>query len=67
MKEIVKHVDTFYKLRRKLPLVFLKNIHFALIHSYILHGVEVYGSALNKYLNKLGELHNIVDIASKRQ
>jgi hypothetical protein len=43
IKTIVKYVGIIYKLRHKLPLVCLKNICFAYIHSHIIYGVEVYG------------------------
>jgi hypothetical protein len=53
---MVNYVGVFYKLRRKLPLVCLKNVYFTFIHSHILYGVEKYGPALASHLEKLSNL-----------
>jgi hypothetical protein len=48
----------FYKLRSVLPKTCLKQLYFALVHSRLLYGIEVYGGADLHILNKLIVLNN---------
>ena len=55
---LIKYTSIFYKLRLTLPPSALKNMYFALIHSKLLYGIEVYGNASLCYLDKLIKLNN---------
>ena len=57
-----------YKISYKLPDWCLRNIYFALVHPYILYGVEVYGNTRASYLDKLTKLNNkILRILQKKR
>jgi hypothetical protein len=57
-RKLVKFTSTFFKLRQKLTDRVLKVIYFAFVHSYILHGIEIYVNTCCTYLDKLLKLNN---------
>jgi len=57
-KKLIKYVGIFYKLRKILPIYCLKSLYFAFVHSHLLYGVEIYGNACSKHLDKLVKLNN---------
>jgi len=65
----LKHlVGILYKIRYKLSDWWLRNIYFAFVHPYILHGLELYGNTLASYLDKLTTLNNkILRILQKKR
>ena len=54
----IKFVGIAYRLRNKIPALFLRNIYYGLIHSNILYGLEIYGNASHSQLDKLIKLNN---------
>ena len=56
--DLLKFTGLFYKLRAILPLSCLRKIYFALVHSKIVYGIEVYGGADITILDKLIKLNN---------
>jgi len=57
-KRIIKFTSIFYKIRNYLPNEVKKMIYFALIHSHLNYGVEIYGNCCQTYINKLMVLNN---------
>jgi hypothetical protein len=57
-KNLIKYTSIFYKLRSVLPANILKNLYYALVHSRIVLGIEIYGSADLNSLDKLIKLNN---------
>ena len=55
---LVKFTSIFFKLRTILPPRVLKDLYFALIHSKLLYGIEIYGIANLTHLDKLIKLNN---------
>jgi len=55
---LIKYTSIFYKLRFILPPCVLKNLYFALVHSRLLYGIEVYGNVDLCLLDKLIKLNN---------
>jgi len=45
----MKYVGMFYKMRSKLPLSILRNIHFAFVYPHILYGIEIYANTSSIY------------------
>ena len=58
LQKLKRLLGILYKMRYKLPDWFLQNIYFALVHPYILYGLEVYGNTFPSYLDKLTLLNN---------
>ncbi len=56
--KIIKFVGIFYKKRDFLPKACRKNLYFAMVHSNILHGIEIYG---NTYQSNLRGLETTVN------
>src|SRR5208282_2094317 len=54
----IKFVGIAYRLRNKIPAMFLRNIYYGLIHSNILYGLEIYGNASHSQVDKLIKLNN---------
>ena len=62
-----RYTSLFYKLRDKVPPMILKDIYFAIIHSKINYGIELYANALPNYLERLMLLNNkILRILQKK-
>lgn len=55
---LMKYIGIFYKVRATVPLGCLRKLYFALVHSRLLNGIEVYGSADMTSLSKLMILNN---------
>jgi len=55
---LIKFTSIFAKLRVILPAGVLKKLYFALVHSRLLSGIEVYGNAEMSVLDKLIKLNN---------
>ena len=49
--KLLKYIGIFHKIRKKLPMVILKNIYFAFVYPHILYGIEIYGNTSNVHLN----------------
>jgi len=58
LQKLKRLLGIFYKMRYKLPDWCLHNIYFAVVHPYILYGLEVYGNTFPSYLDKLTILNN---------
>ena len=48
----------FYKIRNKIPMLTMKNIYFATVHSKLLYGIEIYANTCTSYLDRLCILNN---------
>ena len=51
--KISKGIGLLYKLNKTLPLSALKSVYFALVHSHLVYGIEVYYNTANAYRKKL--------------
>ena len=56
--KIKKYCGIFYKARLKIPKNCLKTIYFAIIHSNILYGIEVYANTRPTYIDELLKINN---------
>ncbi len=56
--KLIKFTSIFYRLRDKLPDVFLKDVYYAFVYTHILYGIELYANTTNNNLTKLITLHN---------
>ena len=57
-EKLTKYCGLFYKIRSDIPKPILKNIYFALIHSTLQYGIEIYANTKKSYLNDLQILNN---------
>jgi hypothetical protein len=48
----------FYKVRKKIPKVALKQLYFALVHSAVQYGIEIYANTKKTYLEDLRLINN---------
>lgn len=58
IQKIIKFSGIFYKLRCIVPPSCVKQIYFALVHSHLLYGVEVYANTFPTYIDPLLKLNN---------
>jgi hypothetical protein len=58
LTKLTKYCGIFYKIRHKIPKGILKTIYFALIHSTIQYGIEIYANTKCSYLKDLNTLNN---------
>jgi hypothetical protein len=58
VNKIKQFCGIFYKLRTKLPKNCLKQLYFALIHSHINYGIEIYANTLPTNLDPLIKINN---------
>jgi len=56
--KLVRFTGIAYRLRSKIPVSFLKNIYYGLIHPNIIYGLEIYGNTTISHLDKLIKLNN---------
>lgn len=56
--KLIKFVSIFCKIRTKLPSEILRMIYFAVVHSNLLYGIEVYANTTSDHLTKLITLNN---------
>ena len=58
INKIKRFCGIFYKLRFMLPVACLKNLYFALVHSQMIYGLEIYGNTFSTYLEPLQIINN---------
>ena len=58
ISSVKKFCGIFYKFRSRLPLTCLKTIYFAMIHSHLNYGIEIYANTYNSFLEPLVKINN---------
>ena len=58
ISSVKKFCRIFYKFRSRLPLTCLKTIYFAMIHSHLNYGIEIYANTYNSFLEPLVKINN---------
>ena len=58
ISSVKKFCGIFYKFRSRLPLTCLKTIYFAMIHSQLNYGIEIYANTYNSFLEPLVKINN---------
>ena len=58
INKLLKFCGIFYKIRNLIPPSIMKKIYFALIHSHLVYGIELYANTFSKYLDPLIKLNN---------
>ena len=58
ISSVKKFCGIFYKFRSRLPLTCLKTIYFAMIHSHLNYGIEIYANTYNSFLDPLVKINN---------
>ena len=58
INKLLKFCSIFYKIRNLVPPSIMKKIYFALIHSHLVYGIELYANTFATYLDPLIKLNN---------
>ena len=58
INKLLKFCSIFYKIRNLIPPSIMKKVYFALIHSHLVYGIELYANTFAKYLDPLIKLNN---------
>ena len=53
INKFLKFCSIFYKIRNLIPPSIMEKIYFALIHSHLVYGIELYANTFAKYLDPL--------------
>lgn len=56
--KLIKLCGIFYKIRDVLPNECIRNVYYAMVHSQVLYGIEVYANTFLSYTNKLKMISN---------
>ena len=58
INKLLKFCSIFYNIGNLVPPSIMKKIYFALIHSHLVYGIELYANTFAKYLDPLIKLNN---------